>query len=176
MEKSFKRECIEFFAHRKQKSEALDKNKQPFLAALCIAWPATIISIPAFIVFFSVYRDINIGFVGALAVWTIIYISDLIICGRCKSILMNEAQQEKEASQKAASERGRLIKFCRECIANGVTDISDVYDQKKAELIAQRLGYQYDDIVQFYKEAEAATLEQCYEEAEIAASKNNRKR
>ena len=73
-------------------------------------------------------------------------------------------------------ERGRKIKFCRECIANGVTDISDVYDQKKAELIAQRLGYQYDDIVQFYKEAEAATLEQCYEEAEIAASKNNRKR
>jgi hypothetical protein len=159
MEKSFKRECIEFFAHRKQKSEALDKNKQPFLAALCIAWPATIISIPAFIVFFSVYRDINIGFVGALAVWTIIYISDLIICGRCKSILMNEAQQEKEASQKAASEQGHKIKFYKECQANGVTDITDTFDRKKARLIAQRLGCQYSDIEQYYREAETAATQ-----------------
>ena len=176
MEKSFKRKCIEFFAHRQQKADLLEKSKHSFLAVLCIAWPAMIISIPVFIVLSSVYRDINIGFLGALVVWLIIYVTDLIICGCCKSILMNEAQQEKEASQKAALERGRMIKFCRECIANGVTDISDVYDQKKAELIAQRLGYQYDDIVQFYKEAEAATLEQCYEEAEIAASKNNQKR
>ena len=159
MKKSFKRKCIEFFAHRKQKSEILDKSQQHFSAVLCMAWPAMIISIPVFIVLSSVYRDINIGFVGALAVWLIIYVTDLIICGCCKSILMNEAQQEKEASQKAASERGLMIKFYNECKANGVTDITDTFDRKKARLIAQRLDCRYSDIEQYYREAEIAATQ-----------------
>lgn len=159
MEKSFKRECIEFFAHRKQKADLLEKSKHSFLAVLCIAWPATLISIPVFIFMSSMYSDIEIGFVGALAVWLIIYVTDLIICGRCKAILINEAQQEKEASQKAASERGRKIKFYKECQANGVTDITDTFDRKKARLIAQRLGCQYSDIEQYYREAEIAATQ-----------------
>ena len=56
------------------------------------------------------------------------------------------------------------------------SDIPNVYDQRKAILIVQCSGYQHDDIVPFYKEAEAASLEHCYEEAENVASKNNRKR
>lgn len=159
MEKTFKRKCIEFFAHRKQKADLLEKSKHSFLAVLCMAWPAMIISIPVFIVLSSVYRDINIGFIGALAVWLIIYVTDLLICGYCKSILMNEVQQEKEASQKAASERGRMIKFYNECKANGVTDITDTFDRKKARLIAQRLDCRYSDLEQYYREAEIAASE-----------------
>ena len=172
MEKTFKRKCIEFFAHRKQKADLLEKSKHSFLAVLCMAWPATIISFPVFIILSCIYGDIELGFLGALLVWLLIYVPDLIVCGRCKSILMNEVQQEKEASQKAASERDRLIRFCQECITNGVTDITDIYDQKKAQLIAQRMGFRYDDIVQLYKEAEAAALAQSYKEAAL----NTRKR
>ena len=189
MEKSFKRKCIEFFARRGQKLDALAANNYTVLMLIHWTWPATLVSIPAYFVSYNIMRNYYMGTIyddpsialmpgllGAVIVWTAVWIIDTIICFCCKSILKNEAKQEKQRSQKAKSERGRKIKFCRECIANGVTDISDVYDQKKAELIAQRLGYQYDDIVQFYKEAEAATLEQCYEEAEITASKNNQKR
>ena len=172
MEKSFKRKCIEFFARRGQKLDALAANNYTVLMLIHWTWPATLASIPGYIISYFVARSYYdgtyynssstitlFGMLGAAIIWAVVFFSDFILSWYCQSILKKEEEQEKQRTQKLASELGRKIKFYHECKANGVSDITDTYDQKKAELIAQRLDCRYSDIEQYYREAEIAATQ-----------------
>lgn len=173
MKKSFKRKCIEFFARRQAKKTELTANHQTFYMFFHELWPATSASILAYHFSYHCAQDCYIGtfydsptslklfgILGAVIVWFIVLIIDVVACNYCHSILMKESNQRSECEQQkhkeAESERLRKIKFYEECQANGVSDITDTFDRKKAELIAQRLGYHYGDIEQYYREAEIA--------------------
>jgi hypothetical protein len=169
MKKSFKRKCIEFFARRGQKSDALAENQYRILSFFYQTLPATSASILAYHFSYqwaqyyymgTIYASPTLfmlyGLLGAVIVWFIVLFADFIASRYCQSILKKEKEQEEQRTQKVASELGHKIKFYQECKANGVTDITDAFDRKKAELIAQRLGYHYGDIEQYYREAEIA--------------------
>lgn len=109
---------------------------------MLIVLPAALITLLSFAIWDSGHTLLRwIVFFSVFAI-------DMILTSICGKFIANEEQQIQNKRQ-----------FYAECQSYGIGRSMNAYHKQKAELIAQRLGCKYTDIVQYYIEAEEICLE-----------------
>lgn len=145
--KKFLRRFIELQAQRNkligQYSERMGQN---FFAVypmiILIALPAALITLLSFAILDGDYALLRwIIFISVLVI-------DMVLTFNSEKIINNEEKQLQNKRQ-----------FYAECQSHGIGRSMKSHQKQKAELIAQRLGCKYNDIVQYYIEAEEICLE-----------------
>ena len=138
---------LELQAHRnKLIGQYSERMNQSFFAVypmiVLLALPAALITLLSFAIWNSGHTILRcVVFLSTLVI-------DMLFAFNSEKIIENE---KRELQNK--------LQFYIECQSHGISGNIKAHHKQKAELIAQRLGCKYTDIVQYYLEAEELWLE-----------------